>query len=57
MIQTYFDFESGVLTGDRIFSLVSAHAWNLMKLCTVIALGITCIIMMDLLLNVQSNLS
>ena len=44
----------GGLSGYRKFTLVSAHAWNLMKLCPIIALGITIIITMHSLLNVIS---
>ena len=36
----------GLLTGYMKFILVSAHAGNLMKLCTIIALDKTFIIMM-----------
>ena len=41
-----------VLTGYWEFTLVSAHAWNWRKFCIIIALGITFIIIMNLLLNV-----
>ena len=36
-----FAAESGSYTGYRKFTLVTAYAWNLMQLCTLIVLGIT----------------
>ena len=45
-------FVKGALTRYRKFTLVSAHAWNWMKFCTMFAYGITLMIMRHWLLNV-----